>query len=726
MIPLRTINFFRINSTIVFAMMFTSTAWALEGDPIWTKVLPQIGQQNVPQGIVAEGDDVYVVGNIIPSSTAVNSYTRIEKRNINGDVVDFVDVNPTNMGDVAGDIAIDATGVYVVMKIGGSLYPFSSDAEWRIEKRSKTDLRQVIWSTTVNPVVGGGLDGPTSITLDATGVYVGGVGGSTGGGDGQWYIAKFGLNHQNGAPPLWIQRNHTSDWTAYLKALRVGPGGRIFALGTTGAYNDTRCREEIYSSGGAYLGARVLGLCAGTANVGPDLSVASMGNGVLYAGGYSRTGGVNTARSVIEFQGQDGFPVQTYVDTTTNGVIDLSANSDSLLATVSQFPTGGFSLSTPATNWVQKINPATHQVVWSRQVSAYRPFYVFATNNAVYLAGYVTSGNPLNPQISWYVEKRSVVPQVTPPINQPPTSTIITPATNVSAVSGTTIAFSGAGTDPDGSITTYQWRDGSCTSGSILASTQSFTKNDFTAGAHVVYFRVQDDDGAWSPCDTVTVTVTAPPTAALSAGNCQISTGQSACLSPMTWNIQNATSPNLYNASKPETYSGYPSGVSSYALAYGPNVIQARDGATVLQEVTASAYCANPNASWNGSICQAPQCNDLSNNDGDTWGADYPNDPGCSSPSDTTESPNPACSNGSDSDNDGNPDATDPGCEDATGTYDPRDGNEGDEAVCRDNIDNDNDGKTDWDGNGTPANADPGCVNANDMSEFNIGTIRPR
>lgn len=45
---------------------------------------------------------------------------------------------------------------------------------------------------------------------------------------------------------------------------------------------------------------------------------------------------------------------------------------------------------------------------------------------------------------------------------------------------------------------------------------------------------------------------------------------------------------------------------------------------------------------------------------------------------------------------------------------------------CSDGVDNDGDGYTDWDGNGTPTNIDPGCTNATDTSEFNIGSIRPR
>lgn len=44
---------------------------------------------------------------------------------------------------------------------------------------------------------------------------------------------------------------------------------------------------------------------------------------------------------------------------------------------------------------------------------------------------------------------------------------------------------------------------------------------------------------------------------------------------------------------------------------------------------------------------------------------------------------------------------------------------------CDDSLDNDGDGKVDWDGNGNPANADPGCENAQDTSESPDPTPTP-
>ena len=75
----------------------------------------------------------------------------------------------------------------------------------------------------------------------------------------------------------------------------------------------------------------------------------------------------------------------------------------------------------------------------------------------------------------------------------------------------------------------------------------------------------------------------------------------------------------------------------------------------------------------------APECSDGINNDGDAFGADYPNDPGCYAAGDPTESPDPS----------------------------PL-------PQCADTLDNDGDGKFDF-------TADPGCYAASDNNEVDYG-----
>jgi Bacterial cadherin-like domain/RTX calcium-binding nonapeptide repeat (4 copies) len=109
-----------------------------------------------------------------------------------------------------------------------------------------------------------------------------------------------------------------------------------------------------------------------------------------------------------------------------------------------------------------------------------------------------------------------------------------------------------------------------------------------------------------------------------------------------------------------------------------------------------------------------PQCNDGIDNDNE-GAADFPDDPGCTSPTDNTESPNPQepkkqCNDGIDNDGDGKIDLQDPGC--ASASDDTESPNP--EVQCNDGIDNDGDGKIDF---GTGANNDPGCDSLTDDTE---------
>ena len=105
-----------------------------------------------------------------------------------------------------------------------------------------------------------------------------------------------------------------------------------------------------------------------------------------------------------------------------------------------------------------------------------------------------------------------------------------------------------------------------------------------------------------------------------------------------------------------------------------------------------------------------PQCADGIDNDGDGL-TDFPNDPGCSSLTDDSESPDPPpaaqCSDGVDNDGDGLTDfPNDPGCSSTT------DNTERNKTLmqCSDGIDNDGDGLTDFPN-------DPDCSSASDSTE---------
>ena len=86
-----------------------------------------------------------------------------------------------------------------------------------------------------------------------------------------------------------------------------------------------------------------------------------------------------------------------------------------------------------------------------------------------------------------------------------PTATIddISPSP---ALYGQLVHFNGSGSDPDGSIVTYEWKSDI---DDDLSAAASFTDHP-SAGNHTVSFRVQDDDGLWSAWVTRILNVVQP------------------------------------------------------------------------------------------------------------------------------------------------------------------------------------------------------------------------
>lgn len=72
------------------------------------------------------------------------------------------------------------------------------------------------------------------------------------------------------------------------------------------------------------------------------------------------------------------------------------------------------------------------------------------------------------------------------------------------ATYGNSVSFSGSGSDSDGYIVGYNWR--SSIDGQL--NTQStFSTSSLSAGTHVIYFKVKDNDGDWSSEKTATLII---------------------------------------------------------------------------------------------------------------------------------------------------------------------------------------------------------------------------
>jgi len=127
--------------------------------------------------------------------------------------------------------------------------------------------------------------------------------------------------------------------------------------------------------------------------------------------------------------------------------------------------------------------------------------------------------------------------------NQPPTAWIdsISPP-EVSA--GETVTFDGHGTDADGDVVAYRWR--SSLDGDLSAKA-SFETSSLSEGVHIIYLKVQDNNGDWS--DEVRarvivsgVTAGAPVVNSFDANPGSISLGASSTLS---WNVSGATTVSI-------------------------------------------------------------------------------------------------------------------------------------------------------------------------------------
>lgn len=146
--------------------------------------------------------------------------------------------------------------------------------------------------------------------------------------------------------------------------------------------------------------------------------------------------------------------------------------------------------------------------------------------------------------------------------NNAPTATITSPTTNpYSAAAGTSIFFNGSATDPDSGdyISTYEWRDGSCTAGTLLQTSSYITyysTNTLSVGSHDIYFRAKDSHGAWSPCATITISITpaAAPTVSLNSYTTIVYVGNSATLHWWSSNADSCTASGDWSGAKNTSY----------------------------------------------------------------------------------------------------------------------------------------------------------------------------
>ncbi len=223
-----------------------------------------------------------------------------------------------------------------------------------------------------------------------------------------------------------------------------------------------------------------------------------------------------------------------------------------------------------------------------------------------YVYGLTSDG--IAPQVNAYssgvitINAVPVVPTVTSPTATGITTTGATLGANVTSL-GIPASISARGTcwGTSASPTTNCAAEGGTTTGVFSHARTGMSPNTF------YYYRgyATNSTGTGYSADGTFTTSLTTGTISAAPNTCTISSGASTCTVPFTWNITNATSPNLFNSTTVNTYSTSASGTGvSYLITNGANTVQVRDSSTVLNSTTATGSCVS-GTTWNGSSCEA-------------------------------------------------------------------------------------------------------------------------
>lgn len=202
-----------------------SVIWALESNPS--------PKSDYARSVAVDGTGLYIIGS--DSNQGLPEW-RIEKRSISdGSLIWVQTSNPTEKDDIPYDVAVDASGLYIV----GQIYP-DEDVEARIEKRDRL-TGSLIWSVDSNPTpyglhLGAAIDDYKRITLDDNGIYLGGhdsILSHNDWGYPEWRIEK--RSKEDGAS-LWVQTDSGHGDYNSLEDLTVFDSN-LYIVGNLGVYS---------------------------------------------------------------------------------------------------------------------------------------------------------------------------------------------------------------------------------------------------------------------------------------------------------------------------------------------------------------------------------------------------------------------------------------------------------------------------------------------------------
>src|SRR2546426_6096373 len=177
------------------------------------------------------------------------------------------------------------------------------------------------------------------------------------------------------------------------------------------------------------------------------------------------------------------------------------------------------------------------------------------------------------------------------PTDLPPTGTIVTPASNVAIGPGQSVSFSGSGSDPDGTIASYNWvfpGGNPSSSSSQNPGSVSFA----TAGTYIASLTVTDNLGLTDPSPaTRSITVTPDFSLTFSPSTQTVVAGNST-----SYTVNVVPGPN-FTGSVSFSASGLPSGASA---SFNPATVTTAGSTTMTVTTSTSTPIGNSNLTVTG------------------------------------------------------------------------------------------------------------------------------
>jgi hypothetical protein len=551
-----------VDSSGVYIVGYENDGWTvgwriekrslIDGALIWERTEALSDIEDIAYGVTVDSSGVYVVG-YDAHNQRLDAQWRIEKRSLtDGERIWQQISNPSDRDDIAFDVAVNGSGLYVV-GVDGAV----GDFQWRIEKRNFTD-GALVWEETFNP--GQGYDYAKSVALSDFGVYVAGYKTPSDSMDSEWRIE---MHSPEDGRMIWEKTSNPSSGPDQLYDIAVKNWG-LYLVGSDAevGYPDIRWVTEYRSFTSGYL------FWSRTSNPSSYLdeaqAVAVTNDNQLIAVGYDNAPRPCPSGELMTWE-VDGNVCSGYTTATEIESRDTVGDDTG--------PTIGSAVyqCNLDSNWM-----------WSPDLGA----------------------------------TCSILPDLTAVSNTPVAEAILSPTEPITFTGAAVNSEDAVIADGGLAILEIEWEDGTFESYPVLdtrlgdfspgeAKSLLYTLPalEVPNGTHRYRFRVDADgsgvvesDETNNASDWTAFMVTEPM---LNGSNCVIPEGENTCLGYFSWLIASAEGPNIFNETTDQVCqevaegSGQPCG-----LQHGRNLIQARDGDRVLRDITVSAECGE-NDIWN-------------------------------------------------------------------------------------------------------------------------------